>query len=312
MKNNYLLEQVDEYLIELKIKEIIESREFSSCPVHSYDMEEVPLSSAIEDLDTYGLFSEKKVIIVSHIESLASDTSEKEIEHFLKYLKNPLDSILLFVTARKLNNTKKITKELKKNLECPSFSVDAVSFIKKELQGYQVDSQVVRRLATECLEDIGRIYQECSKLKMYCLDSKKITLEDVDRLVIRKLGDPKDLTFEFVRVLAEKDKKKALEKYHELCNYSIEPLSLLGLLASQYLIMYQVKVLEEKMRLNQEIADTLGEKPYRIQKTRELTRYYSKEELRDIFRKLADIDLKIKTTDVDGSFLIELFILENA
>ena len=43
MKNNYLLEQVDEYLIELKIKEIIESREFSSSPVHSYDMEEVPL-----------------------------------------------------------------------------------------------------------------------------------------------------------------------------------------------------------------------------------------------------------------------------
>lgn len=312
MKNNYLLEQVDEYLIELKINEIIESREFSSSPVHSYDMEEVPLSSAIEDLDTYGLFSEKKVIIVSHIESLASDTSEKEIEHFLKYLKNPLDSILLFVTARKLNNTKKITKELKKNLECPSFSVDAVSFIKKELQGYQVDSQVVRRLATECLEDIGRIHQECSKLKLYCLDSKKITLEDVDSLVIRKLGDSKDLTFEFVRVLAEKDKKKALGKYHELCNYSIEPLSLLGLLASQYLIMYQVKVLEEKMRLNQEIADTLGEKPYRIQKTRELTRYYSKEELRAIFRKLADIDLKIKTTDVDGSFLIELFILENA
>lgn len=312
MKNNYLLEQVDEYLIELKIKEIIESREFSSSPVHSYDMEEVPLSSAIEDLDTYGLFSEKKVIIVSHIESLASDTSEKEIEHFLKYLKNPLDSILLFVTARKLNNTKKITKELKKNLECPSFSVDAVSFIKKELQGYQVDSQVVRKLAVECLDDIGRIHQECSKLKMYCLDSKKITLEDVDRLVIRKLGDPKDLTFEFVRVLAEKDKKKALGKYHELCNYSIEPLSLLGLLASQYLIMYQVKVLEEKMRLNQEIADTLGEKPYRIQKTRELTRYYSKEELIAIFRKLADIDLKIKTTDVDGSFLIELFILENA
>ena len=219
---------------------------------------------------------------------------------------------MLFVTARKLNNTKKITKELKKNLECPSFSADAVSFIKKELQGYQVDSQVVRKLATECLEDIGRIHQECSKLKMYCLDSKKITLEDVDRLVIRKLGDSKDLTFEFVRVLAEKDKKKALGKYHELCNYSIEPLSLLGLLASQYLIMYQVKVLEEKMRLNQEIADTLGEKPYRIQKTRELTRYYSKEELRAIFRKLADIDLKIKTTDVDGSFLIELFILENA
>ena len=54
----------------------------------------------------------------------------------------------------------------------------------------------------------------------------------------------------------------------------------------------------------------LGEKPYRIQKTRELTRYYSEQELRTILRKLADMDLKIKSSDVDGNFLIELFILE--
>ena len=76
--------------------------------------------------------------------------------------------------------------------------------------------------------------------------------------------------------------------------------------------MYQVKILEKRTNLNQEIADILGEKPYRIQKTRELTRYYSEQELRTILRKLADMDLKIKSSDVDGNFLIELFILENS
>ena len=59
------------------------------------------------------------------------------------------------------------------------------------------------------------------------------------------------------------------------------------------------------------MADILGEKPYRIQKTKELTKYYSEQELRGILRRLADMDLKIKTTDVDGNFLVELFILEN-
>ena len=34
------------------------------------------------------------------------------------------------------------------------------------------------------------------------------------------------------------------------------------------------------------------------QKTRELTRYYSEQELRTILRKLADMDLKIKSRDV--------------
>ena len=311
MKNNYLLECEDDYLISLKIKEIIEKQGFSSCPVHSYDMEEVPLSSALEDLDTYGLFSEQKVIIISHIESLPSDNTDKDIEHFFKYFKDPLDSILLFVTARKLNNTKKITKELRKNLEIVSVSVDATSFVKDELEGYQLESGVVKKLVMDSLEDISRLHQECEKLKLYASDTKKITLSLVRGLVVKKLGDPRDLTFEFVRVLASKDKKKSLEKYQELLTYSVEPLSLIGLLASQFLIMYQVKVLENKGYSNQRIADTLGEKPYRIQKTRELTGYYSMSELRSIFKKLSDMDLKIKTTDVDGSFLIELFILES-
>lgn len=312
MKNNYLLESEDEYLVRSRIEKIILDKGFSMDMIHSYDMEEVPLSSALEDLDTYGLFSSKKVIIISHIESLTSEGNEKDIEHFFKYLKNPMDSILVFVTARKLNNTKKITKQLKKELEYVTLNIDASSFVREEFakDGYQLENGVVSSLVSACLEDIGRLYQECCKLKLYRADTKKISVDDVSLLVIRKLGDSKDLTFEFVRVLASKNKKKALEKYHELQDYSIEAIPLIGLLASQFLIMYQVKILSKKMKLNQEIADILGEKPYRIQKTKELIRYYSEQELRDILRMLADMDLKIKSSDVDGNFLVELFILK--
>lgn len=311
MKNNYLLESEDSYLVSLKIEELIEKCNFKNSPVHSYDMEEVPLSNALEDLDTYGLFSEKKVIVISNIESLTTEGNEKDIEHFFKYFKDSLDSVLVIVTARKLNNTKKITKELKKNLEYISLTTNAVDFTKKELQGYTLENGVVKAIVDYTLEDIGRIHQECEKLKLYRADTKRISLSDVDELVIKKLGDSRDLTFDFVRVLASKDKKGALEKYHELEEYSIDAIPLIGLLASQFLIMYQVKILEKRTNLNQEIADILGEKTYRIQKTRELTRYYSAEELRNMLKKLADMDLKIKSSDVDGNFLIELFILEN-
>lgn len=312
MKNNYLLESEDSYLVSLKIEELIEKCNFKNSPVHSYDMEEVPLSNALEDLDTYGVFSEKKVIVISNIESLTTEGNEKDIEHFFKYFKDSLDTILVIVTARKLNNIKKITKELKKNLEYISLSTNAADFAKKELQGYTLENGVVKAIVDYTLEDIGRIHQECEKLKLYRADTKRISLSDVDELVIKKLGDSRDLTFEFVRVLASKDKKRALEKYHELEEYSIDAIPLIGLLASQFLIMYQVKILEKRTNLNQEIADILGEKPYRIQKTRELTRYYSVEELRNMLKKLADMDLKIKSSDVDGQFLIELFILENS
>lgn len=311
MKNNYLLESEDSYLVSMKIEELIDKCSFKDSPIHSYDMEEVPLSNALEDLDTYGLFSEKKVIVISNIEALTTEGNEKDIEHFFKYFKDFLDTILVIVIAKKLNNTKKITKELKKNLEYISLTTNAVDFVKKELQGYMLENGVVRALVSYTLEDIGRLHQECEKLKLYRMDTKKIALSDVEELVIKKLGDSRDLTFEFVRTLASKDKKKALSKYQELLSYAVEPLALIGLLASQFLIMYQVKVLEKRGLSNNEIASMLGEKSYRIQKTRELTSYYSDYELRTILRKLADMDLKIKTTDVDGNFLIEIFILEN-
>ena len=87
-------------------------------------------------------------------------------------------------------------------------------------------------------------------------------------------------------------------------------LSIIGLIASQIRIIYQVKVLEKQRLSNDEIASMLGEKnSYRIKKTKELTRYYSESELLELMNTLADMDYKLKTTDSDPNNLIELFIL---
>ena len=49
-------------------------------------------------------------------------------------------------------------------------------------------------------------------------------------------------------------------------------------------------------------------KEFRIKKTRELTKYYSEKEIRNLIISLEDIDLKMKTTDIDSKNLLELFI----
>ena len=62
------------------------------------------------------------------------------------------------------------------------------------------------------------------------------------------------------------------------------------------------------MRL-QDIAKTLKEKEFRVKKTMELISLYTQEEILDLMQKLAEIDLKIKTTDTDPNTEIELFII---
>lgn len=307
MNNNYLIEGSDYISINNKISEIIKKNNFSDASISKYDLSEDLLEEVIEDLNTYGLFSDKKIVIINNFDKMDLDINR--VEELLKYVENSSSLNLLFVVSDKYDDRKKIIKDLKKKMEFIKVSSDPVEFTKNCLKGYKVEDGVITLLVNNTLGDISRLYNECNKLKIYKINDKYISKEDVLELAVKKLGDSTDITFQFSRSLAEKDKKKALSLYQELLDYQIEALSIIGLLASQFRIMFQVKVLEEKNMRNDEIAKTLNEKSYRITKTRELTRYYSKRELLDLMIKLEDIDLKIKTTSVDANTLVQLFIL---
>lgn len=307
MNNNYLIEGSDYISINNKISEIIKKNNFSDASISKYDLSEDLLEEVIEDLNTYGLFSDKKIVIINNFDKMDPDINR--VEELLKYVENSSSLNLLFVVSDKYDDRKKIIKDLKKKMEFIKVSSDPVEFTKNCLKGYKVEDGVITLLVNNTLGDISRLYNECNKLKIYKINDKYISKEDVLELAVKKLGDSTDITFQFSRSLAEKDKKKALSLYQELLDYQIEALSIIGLLASQFRIMFQVKVLEEKNMRNDEIAKTLNGKSYRITKTRELTRYYSKRELLDLMIKLEDIDLKIKTTSVDANTLVQLFIL---
>ena len=307
--NNYLLENTDPIVIKNETKNLIKKNNFEGSQVSIYDIEEVPLEKALEDLDTYGFLSSKKVVIIKNIDILKYDENKKDLDHLFKYLENSSSDNLLIIEVKKLDNKTKISKELKKKCNYIESSLNTKSFIKGQLKGYDISQDTINLLDEYCLEDITKIYNECEKLKEYKIDEKKITIQDVRELVVRKQGDTKETTFQFSRALAEKNKKEALNLFNSLLEKNNDSIAIVGLLASQLRIIYQVKILEERNMSDREIASTLGEKEFRIKKTRELTRLYSRDELNKLIITLSDIDLKMKTTDIDPKHLIQMFII---
>lgn len=308
--NNYLLETTDYTALKTEIDKIIKSEKFTDALTSTYDAKELQLENALEDLDTYGFLSDKKVIIINNIDGINQEDEDKNLKHLYKYLENPNPDNLLIITASKLNNTLKVTKELKKKMTFKAVEINPENFIKNELKDYTLESGVIKLLVEYCKNDITKIENECKKLKTFNYETKKISKQDIEELVKEKLGDEQELTFSFSRSLAEKNKKEALRKYKELLDYQIEPIAIVGLLASQIRIIYQVKVLSDKNLTAIEIARILQEKSdYRIKKTKELINYYTQKELLNLMQTLADMDLKIKTGDTDPNLLIELFIL---
>lgn len=307
--NNYLIEGEDYVSVQCTIKDAILKNNFNEVVSECYDLVDNSLEKALEDLDTYGLFSDKKIVIVNNVDLLSKEENSNDLDHLYKYLDDPNPSNLLFLCSKKLNSTLKITKELKKKCTYIKAELDKNKFAKELLADYKIDNKTLNLLFEYCLDDITKLENEIIKLKTYKCKEKTINEKDVLDLCVAKLGDASELTFSFSRSLAEKDKKRALEKYRELLNYNIEPLSIVGLLASQIRIIYQVKCLKDEGLNNNEIATKLDVKPYRVTKTLELTDYYTFKELLNLMISLQKIDLQIKTTSVDANSLVELFIL---
>ena len=311
MQNNFLIEGPSYFEIEKEIQRIIDVRSFNEATKSSYDMEETTLDSALEDLDTYSFLSTKKVIIISNIENISKEESSHKLNHLYRYLDNPSSDNLLFIWSTKFNNTLKITKELKKRMDFITTEININKYVKDKFKGYKISSELIDYLLEKCQNDLAKITNEIDKLRNYKLDEKEITKQDIDELVTEKLKDQQDLVFKLTKYIAQKDKKEALNIYFELLSYSIEPLAIIGLIASQIRIIYQVKIMQNQRLSSEEIAKLLGEKSsYRVKKTKELIGYYSEDELLLLMKKLANMDLKIKTTDSDPNNLIELFILD--
>ncbi|MBP5679302.1 MAG: DNA polymerase III subunit delta [Bacilli bacterium] len=309
---SYLLETEDYAARELEVKKILQKEHFEEATTSIYDLEENSLENALEDLDTYNFLSSKKIVIIRNIETISSEEEKTHLDHLYKYIDNPYEDNLLIIECKKLNNTTKLSKELKKRCRVIEIELSPKNYIKELLKGYKVSQDAINLIDEYSLGDLTKIEKECEKLRDYKTEEKEITKEDVEKLVVKKLGDPKDLTFAFSRALALRDKKEALEKYRELLDYNIEPFSIIGLLGSQLRIIYQVKLLAKKNLKDSEIAKQLEEKSdYRIKKTRELIALYTEEDLLHLMQQLSDMDYRLKTTDNDSKNEIENFILNS-
>lgn len=308
MKNNYLLVYDNYYLFQEKLKDIISSTKFENASITNYDLEEEDLYNALLDLDTYSFLTEQKVIIIKNINLLEDNQDTK---HLLKYLDNPNNDNLLILTTTKFNATKKINKELKKKTNYIKLETDLNKEIKNILQGYEVEAGVITKLIEYSNNNIDIIKSECDKLKQYKFDTKKITKEDVETIVIKHIGESTQIVFDLIKDIAIKDKKRAIIKYEKLKKYNVDDIALIGLLESQLRLMIQIIMFSEKNYSNKDIATTLNIHPYRIEKTKELLRYSNKKDICNMIKNLSNIDYKIKSGQIDNKDAIFMYIINN-
>lgn len=289
-------------LVDKEIEEILKKE--TNIIVTKYDLEEINILKVLEDINTISLFQEKKVIICTNLNKI---TNINEEEAIIKYLNNKNNNILIFKEKEKLSSSKqKLVKELQEKstyIEVNN-NESLFSFIKNSFDDYKISNINISLLKEYCNNDFYRIKQEIEKLKMYKLEEKEILKEDIIKVV--KKGFDKNI-FDLLNAINRKNKKDMYKTYYELLENNEDEIKIISILANNFKLIYKVKKLKET-NTDENIIKMLKLHPYRLKLLKEQTYLYSEEELLRIIVDLSNLDISIKSGEIDKKIGLELFL----
>lgn len=304
MEKLYLIESNVTSLIDKEILKITENiqKEFE---LIKYDLETTTIDDVIEALDTYDLFGKIKVVVGMNPPFLVEKQMEFNFLKFEKYLQNPSDNILILVTST-INNVLKVSKLVNKYFKLIKFDdIDLVSFVKNNLEDYEMDRMTIGYFLSKTSKDLNNIESELNKLKMYKLDDKIILKSDID-LVTRQAIE--NTIFDLIDAIVKKDKKKSYELYEYFIESGTKIFQILVILSNQIRLIYNVKVLNNLT--NSKISEILGYKEYPVKLARGKGINYSKQELLSLLYRLAILDQDIISGKQLPNICFLTFIME--
>lgn len=296
---NILNDSVNALIKDLNISNIIK-----------YDFNESSIIDIIDEVNYVDLFNEKKLIIVSNFSLKKIKENDEKI--FMRYIENMNDNIIIFKCIdESLDERKSLTKLLRSKCD--------IRDIKK------LDYKGLHEYITNMFKDNNIIasYDQIKRILDLCDYNPDFTINEVNKLLLYKIGDNKLLDkdiddviskntekemFKFIESVMEKNIASSMKSYKVLISCNIDVIVIIDSLAKQFRLLLQVKELRsEKSEL--ELSRLLGVNPYTIKKLYPFLNKYSVKDIIDILHKLSAADIDIKVNGFDKNDVIEKFLI---
>lgn len=298
-------------LINEKINEIIGT----SSNVTTFNMLENSLDDVFVEAGYVSMFDEEKYIVVKNANFFGTEKlKESDSDALINYFEHPnQNSTLIFICNTKLDLRKKISKIVKEkynlvvipNLKYYEIENRVMDIFKKN--NYKIDMETVKYIVKNALNNYDIIMNEVEKIMLFYNEPGYISLDDVKNLVSKSINTN---NFLLVDAIVDGDLEKSLELLNDLKIMKVEPTILLSLIARDFRIMLQIKILLNEQKREYEIMNELGLQDWQLEKYLKKIFPFKVKELESILVKLSNIDLDIKTGKIDKYMALELFILD--
>lgn len=223
------------------------------------------------------------------------------------------DSTILVLVDDKLRSNNPLLKALSAKATMKTFpllrNTDLRRWIQRRVkeEGGSISSQAVDLLARLVGNNLWIMKSEIDKLILFA-SGRSIEEGDVDRVVsyARQVS-----VFAMVDAILEFKARSAEQALHKLLERGAPPAYLLVMLSRQVQLILRSKELRKQGKSEAEIQSKLRlTSEFALHKTLEQANRHSLGRLKEVYRKLLETDLSIKTGRYDGELALSMLIVE--
>ena len=301
----------DKAILNKEINDLKKKISINDDAVIYYDI--IDVNNIVDEALTIGMFSSNKLIIIDSTSYLSEKKEVSNISCLEDYFNNyNSNSYLLFISnSSSIDSRKKLVKLISGKGEIKKIEATSdylIHYVKDYLDDYEISGINISYFLSRCGTNINNINNELDKLKLYKLDDKVITKDDIELLTQENMDNS---VYDLVNSLLKNDSVRAIKLYREFTENGMDVSQIIAIIAAQIRLLFQVKRLYNSGKSNDEIAKILEFKSvYRVKYLLSDSYYYSEDDLLKYLLKLADIDRDIKLGNVNGNTLLELFIVQ--
>lgn len=263
---------------------------------------EIELGRLLENVASSPFLAPRRMIILSD-----PGVNKSINDHISELLEAVADTTDLIIVEPKFDKRLSLYKTLKKLAKIKEFTeLDERALPKwlheeAKLRGGGLSlvdaTYLVQRVGTSQM----MLHNELDKLLIY---QPVITRATIDLLTE---PEPRSTVFDLLEAAFSGKTKKALEIYQEQRAQQVEPQAIMGMLAWQMHILAVVKA-NEKLGPDG-IASAAKLNPYVVRKTMYLTSSQSLREIKNLVKKVLDLDIRLKSEAVDADDAIKHLLL---
>ena len=238
---------------------------------------------------------------------------ESEYKSFAAYLGNLPDSTVLVLVDGRIKSNNSLFKQLSAKAEVRSFPILREARLRQWIEGEvaaqdaSMSPQAVDLLAKLVGGNLWIMNNEISKLALFT-SGRRIEVKDVEAIVS---SAQEANVFAMVDAILDFKAGVAEQLLEQLLQRGASPAYLLVMLSRQVRLIVLAKELRRQRKPEAEIQSRLGlTAGFAFRKTLEQAQRYPLERLKEVYHKLLQTDLSIKTGKYEGGLALNLLIAD--